>query len=335
MAAPVWRNPGSYAVPSIGEVAPHLRGRKARSASRNSSAAWRVSPGMSKRSNSGGHGAGTRGGEMFKFDPYDYVIVGLDTKDGPDHPLYDERINMPVPETLIRNIRAYGVLKPVLFERDGDRPLVVDGRQRVRAARIVRDRQREAGEDEISVRGIPQRGDGSHLFAVSRAANLHQADGPLTQARNAQRMVDLGKSTEEIAVAFGVTEQTVGHWLSLLDLAPAVRTAVERGVIKPTAAVKLRKLDRNQQVEKLGELIAGGAKPTVSAARDRVREARGLDPVVTPKARLRQIESVLRELAGDGASPKATIAERSHDDLVGALIKIGDLCGVGSQVDEK
>lgn len=289
---------------------------------------------MSKRSSgSGGHGAGTRGGEMFKFDPYDYVIVGLDTDDGPDHPLYDERIRMPVPETLIRNIRAYGVLKPVLFERDGDRPLVVDGRQRVRAARVVRDRQREAGEDEIAVRGIPQRGDGSHLFAVSRAANLHQADGPLTQARNAQRMVDLGRSTDEIAVAFGVTEQTVKHWLALLELAPAVRTAVERGSISPTAAAKLRKLDRDDQVAKLSELTAGGAKPTASAARDRVRGARGLAPIVTARVRIREIESVLREIAGEVLPFRTMVVERSHDDLVDALSKIGEICGIDHRHD--
>ena len=269
---------------------------------------------------------------MFKFDPYDYVIIGLDTDDGPDHPLYDERIKMPVPEALIRNIRAYGVLKPVLFERDGDRPLVVDGRQRIRAARVVRDRQREAGEDEIAVRGIPQRGDGSHLFAVSRAANLHQADGPLTQARNAQRMVDLGRTTEEIAIAFGVTEQTVKHWLALLELAPAVRTAVERGKISPTAAIKLAKLDRDDQVKKLSELTDGGAKPTVSAARDRVRKERGMTPVVSPKAKLGQIRAVLQGISpatADGSM--ASFRSNAVDDLIVALEKIRDLLSEGNK----
>lgn len=262
---------------------------------------------------------------MFKFDPYDYVIVGLDTEDGPEHPLYDERIKIPVPEALIRNIRTYGVLKPVLFERDGERPLVVDGRQRVRAARVVRDRQRDAGEDEIAVRGIPQRGDGSHLFAVSRAANLHQADGPMTSARNAQRMVDLGRSTEEIAVAFGVTEQTVKHWLALLELAPAVRAAVDRGSISPTAAAKLRKLDRDGQVAKLSELTAGGAKPTASAARDQVRKERGLAPVVTARGKLDQIEAALREVASDRDLESFSI--RTREEIAGALARIAKICG--------
>src|SRR5512136_2177542 len=35
-------------------------------------------------------------GDLFKFKPSELIIVGLDTEDGPEHPLYDDRIGLPV-----------------------------------------------------------------------------------------------------------------------------------------------------------------------------------------------------------------------------------------------
>jgi ParB family chromosome partitioning protein len=263
-----------------------------------------------------GHGAGRRGGEMFKFSPYDYVIIGLDTNDGPEHHLYDERIKLPVPEERVRNIQTYGVLKPVLFERDGDRQLVVDGRQRIRAARIAWDRQHAAGEVEIEVRGVPVRGDEAHLFGVSRAANVHQVDSPMVDARNAQRRLDLGMSKDAAATATGVTLQVLEQRLLLLGLAPDVRKAVESGAIGVTSAVVLGKLSKAEQSVRLKELTASGVKPTVADTNNRVREARGQQPTINARTRINMISEALA---------KIDTATSSKDVLIATLTKIGKI----------
>ena len=50
------------------------------------------------------------------------------------HPLYDERIHLPLDESMILNIMDQGVLEPIIVWKDPETGLscVVDGRQRVR-----------------------------------------------------------------------------------------------------------------------------------------------------------------------------------------------------------
>jgi ParB family chromosome partitioning protein len=273
----------------------------------------------------GSQAEGTRR-SYFVFTPDECIIVGLDTKDGKEHPLYDERIKLPVDEALVRSIQTYGVLKPILFERDGDRVLVVAGRRRVRAARVAAERQRNAGELEVVVPAIPKRGDGAMLFGISRAENAHNApDGILLNARNAQRMLDMGASEEVVAVSFGVGPQTIKAWLALLGLAPDVIKAVEGGTISPTAAVALGKISRAEQSKKLKELTAGGAKPTVADAAAKVRAASGKAPIETPKGKLIRITNAITKLDG---TPCSCPPDR-HDALEVAFLSIKSILGLG------
>lgn len=239
----------------------------------------------------------------FMFDPDELIVVGLDTNDGPEHPLWDERIKLPLDEGLVRNIQTYGVIEPILFVRDGDKTYVVDGRRRVLHAREAAKRQAQAGEELVKVPGIPKRGEDTYLFGISRSANACRVnDGPLTNARNAQRMLDMGSSEKEIAVAFGVKEQTVKDWLSLLGLAPKVKTAVAKGVLSPSAAATLAKLSKEEQEGHLEELLATGAKPTVDNVINKVRTSKGKAPTNTPKVRIEKAEALLAKAAADWGS---------------------------------
>jgi ParB family chromosome partitioning protein len=277
-----------------------------------------------------GHGSGKRAGELFAFPPDGpdgYVIVGLDTKDGPEHHLYDPRIHDPVPDFLVASIRHYGVKKPVLFVRDGERVLVVDGRMRIRAARIARDQQKAAGEVELVVRGLPERGDPARLFGVSRTTNLHIADGPLRNAENAQRMLDMGKGHDEVAMTFGVTEHTLRReWLPLIGASKEVRQAVERGAknggVGPTVAAKIAKLPLAEQPKALAELTKDGAKPTVHEAANKLRAAAGKAPVETARGKLTRIANELEKLANQDNDPVVAIDANNKDVLVSALVRI-------------
>jgi len=65
----------------------------------------------------------------FGFDPDDLVLI-----EDPKHPLYDARIKLPLKPEFVANIKALGVTVPVVVRKIDGRPVVIDGRQRVRAA---------------------------------------------------------------------------------------------------------------------------------------------------------------------------------------------------------
>jgi len=79
-------------------------------------------------------------------DPFAVVIVGLDTEDGEEHHLFDERVFTPLDTSLVKNIQVYGVQQPVLLRTVDGLSLVVDGRQRTRATRRAAELAQEAGE---------------------------------------------------------------------------------------------------------------------------------------------------------------------------------------------
>lgn len=256
----------------------------------------------------------------FMFDPTkDLTVIGLDTEDGPEHALYDVRIKLPLDEQLVRNIMHYGIIKPIHFTRDGERNLVVDGRRRVLHAREAAKRQLAQGLEVVKVPALPKQGEDSYLFGVSRAANaLAVTDGPLTNAKNAQRMLDMGASEDEIAIAFGVKAQTVKDWTTLLGLAPKVRNAVEKGVLTASAAGHLGTLAKEEQEKHLDEILAqGGKAKTTEEVLTRVRAAKGKPAVNTPKVRVTKATEALTKFMSVGAITKAT-----KDELIDILQRV-------------
>jgi ParB family chromosome partitioning protein len=193
----------------------------------------------------------------FSFDPDDLVIVGLDTKDGKEHPLYDERIHLALEETFIRNVQAFGVLQAVTVRKNGDKAEVVAGRQRVRAAREANKRLKAAGCEPIMVPVMIRRGDDSRMFGVMISENENRAaDDMNVKLDKLQRYLATGKDENDAATAFGVSLQTIKNWLSLLEAAPQVRKAIDTGKISPTAGMKIARLPREQQVEVLATEVA-------------------------------------------------------------------------------
>lgn len=187
--------------------------------------------------------------DAFGMSPNELTIVGIDTDHDSSHPLWDDRINLPVDERLIRNISVYGVLQPVIVTKMEDLVVVVDGRQRVRAARVIAEQQRRAGEEQIRVPCLVKSGDGSRLVGVGISANeQRQMDTAATKARKAARYLDLGRTEEEAALAFGVSEQTIRNWLAVTTLEPEVQIAIEAGRISATEAVS-RCAGRKREVQ--------------------------------------------------------------------------------------
>lgn len=176
----------------------------------------------------------------FAVDPVDLVIIGLDTADGPEHPLYDERATMKLDESLVKNIMGYGIIETVVVVKDADgRVLVVAGRQRVRAAREANIRLKAEGKAIVLVPVMTRRGELNALMGVMVSENEHRMeDRPIAKARKACRFVGMGHSEAEAAIAFGVTIQTLHAWMRLLELDPALVKAVERGEVSASQALE-------------------------------------------------------------------------------------------------
>jgi len=151
-----------------------------------------------------------------------------------------------------------GVLEPILVRRNqetGDVE-VVDGRQRVKAAREANKRLKKQGLELIRVPAMPQRASDHKAMGMLISANEHrQDDTPLGRAKKAQRYLDLGRSEAEVAALFGISTASVKNMLSLLDAPAAVRSAVESGKITTSAGYKLAKLEPAEARKKVDELI--------------------------------------------------------------------------------
>jgi len=237
--------------------------------------------------------------EVKMYAPEDVVIIGLDTEDGPSHPLYDGESNAaPLIEADVEFTKEHGILQAVCCKRDGDRLLVVYGRGRTRQLREANKRRKAEGQEPWFLPVKIIRGDESKLLALKHGENSHRrAINPLARAREAY---DLAQQMPEAkaAVILGLGINQFRNVVKLLDLAPAVAKAVSKGEISATAAVDLTGLSEVEQTEKLAELLkaSGGEKPTIRDVKAVVREANGKAPLLSPAQRITKMSEVITKL---------------------------------------
>lgn len=229
----------------------------------------------------------------FLLEPESLVIVGIDIPrydaQGNEHPRYDERVECPLREEFVLNVMALGVKKNILVTKVDGRAFVVDGRQRVRAAREANKRLVARGELPMRVPVVQQKGEESLLAAIAVATNeFNLEDTPLVKARKAQRLRDLGRTDAEIAIAFGVTPKTIQNWAKMDGLSLPVKQAVEAGKLDASAAVHLHDLPVVQQRAQLDELIeqAGNKRPTIQLTKAATNARRGRPAGVAPSRRV-------------------------------------------------
>lgn len=218
----------------------------------------------------------------FGMDPNDLIVIGLDSEDGPEHPLYDERVKLPLEESMVLNIMVHGVLEPVLVRKNGDEAEVVAGRRRVLHAREANKRLKKEGSEEIRVPVMVRKGDDASLMGVAISENeIRRDDNPSTKAAKLMRYIATGRTEQEAAVAFGVSLQTIKNWSRMADLDPKVLKAVDSGKIPASAAWNLSNLSREEQRAELDKLLEGGGaatvKKTTNAAKNAKKRNKGED----------------------------------------------------------
>jgi ParB family chromosome partitioning protein len=233
--------------------------------------------------------------DAFTLEPERITLVT-----DPNHPLYDPRVHDDPDESMVRNIMIYGVIEPVVIRNNGETVEVIDGRGRVKAALEANRRLTAEGKQPIRVPAIIRRGPDADMFGVLISANeCRREDNPLLKSVKAQRLLDMGKTVEEVAIAFGVRRQSVESWLALGDVAQPVLDAVEAGEISATAAAQLSHMERAEQVKTFEQMKAEGGKLTVGRAKQAAREGDTVPKPPKPKMRSRrEIDDVLYHLHG-------------------------------------
>jgi ParB/RepB/Spo0J family partition protein len=214
--------------------------------------------------------------EIDYVDPKSLVIVGLDTDDREEHPLFDERVFLPADDNLVKNILVFGIQLPVLIRREAGKMYVVDGRQRTRAARKAAEIQGNQGELQVKVPVREVKQSDSTVVGIMVSTNeQRQDDDVLTKAAKAARMIDMGVDMNEVAIAFGRSKTTIKNWLSLLQADTRVQAAVRANQISSQAGVELSRMPRGEQKDMLDKLIqaAGGERVSESQAKAARQEA--------------------------------------------------------------
>ncbi|WP_430307316.1 ParB/RepB/Spo0J family partition protein [Serratia sarumanii] len=212
------------------------------------------------------------------------------------HPLYDERIHLPLDEAMVLNIMDQGVLEPIIVWKDPETGLscVVDGRQRVRHAIEANKRLAVAGKDLLFVPAVTKRGSAVRMAQAMISANeIRRADTPLGRAKKMADALERGHDEEDLSLMFGVGVQTIRATLTLLDATQAVKDAVESGDITVTQARQLANLTPDEQREKVKEVEAAtvGTKGHEKARRQR-------QVIGDAKPRLKSRKEITKALEG-------------------------------------
>lgn len=154
-------------------------------------------------------------------------------------------------QALAQSITEYGVLQPLVMERDGDRYRLVAGERRLRASQL-------AGLNRVPVVVRPAGPDRARL-EMALVENLQRSDiSPLDEARAFTRLCDeFGLTQEAVAQQVGRSRSAVTNTMRLLQATPAVQTALEEERISAAhARALLGVADPHLQTKTLAHVIA-------------------------------------------------------------------------------
>lgn len=273
-------------------------------------------------------------GDLYKMAPEKLVIIGRDTdhKKG-DHPLWDERAKYEADPAMVKSIKTYGVLEPVIARTNGEEIQLVDGRGRTIAARVASDELVAEGKQPLLIPVVLRKGTDADQIGVMITANeIRRGDEFRIKAEKAKRAAAAGHDTEAIAAMFGVSDQTVLNWMAFFDLSSKVQKAIESEQISVSAALKLSKMSREEQDAEVEKLIeaGGGRKVTTAQVTNHKRAATVSEDVapVPPKRLLNKLVEVpeAKELEGrfiDGV--RFAIGQLSAKRIGGLTAMLDDL----------
>lgn len=148
---------------------------------------------------------------------------------------------------ILPSIRARGVLVPLIVRAmdDAERFEIVAGKRRFRAALTVAE---ESGEAETLPCAVMAAGDDAAALEVSLIENVARLDpDEVTLWETFTRLVREGRTPEDIALTFGLTELQVKRTLALGNLLPRIRGHYRKGDIDAATVRHLTLASKTRQ----------------------------------------------------------------------------------------
>jgi ParB family transcriptional regulator, chromosome partitioning protein len=196
--------------------------------------------------------------DLWLYDPEELVLVTEE-----DHDLYDERVHLKPTEEMILNVMEYGVLQSITGRKNTEtgKMEVVDGRQRTLALREANKRIKKAGGEPHRIPLQVKRSDPGTVIGVMVTLNeIRSDDTPSNRAKKAARMLERGKTEEEVARAFGCSTATLKNMLRVTDATAVLRNAADAGKIAMSDAYKLAKLEPEEQRKRVAQLLVSAPR---------------------------------------------------------------------------
>jgi ParB family chromosome partitioning protein len=154
---------------------------------------------------------------------------------------------------ILPSIRARGVLVPLIVRANGspDTYEIVAGKRRYHAALAVAE---DGGIEELPC-AVMAAGDDAAALEASLIENVARLDpDEVTRWESFTRLVREGRSPEDIALTFGLTELQVKRTLALGNLLPRIRGLFRKGEIDVSTVRHLTLASKTRQREWLGLL---------------------------------------------------------------------------------
>lgn len=245
-------------------------------------------------------------GDVYWYDPADLTLI-----DDPAHPLFDERVNLPVSERLVRSIMNEGIIEPIVIRRNGTSRKglaiieVVDGRQRVRATIEANRRLAEAGSDQpaIQVPAIVRKADDDRALTAMISANeIRRDDDVVTRAEKLARYLSRGYDEKAAKLAFGVSTRELQKLLAVIDMSPPLKQALRDRQVTMEIARTIAELPSQEQQDALASVLAGGGGKGRGEAAKLAAEKAAEKAGKRPKPKLKARPPKLVSMAVDNAS---------------------------------
>ncbi|MGA9774531.1 MAG: ParB/RepB/Spo0J family partition protein [Candidatus Dormiibacterota bacterium] len=233
-------------------------------------------------------------------------------------------------EALAQSIREYGVLQPLVVERDGIAFRLVAGERRLRASQL-------AGLETVPVVIRPVGPERARL-EMALVENLQRSDiSPLDEARAFTRLCDeFGLTQDGVARQLGRSRSGVANTMRLLSATPEVQRALEQdqisaaharallAVADPALQAKtlLHVVARHLSVRETERLVARLANRRQPAARPE-RPAAGPEIKALETALARRLSTRVRITPGARGRGRVVIEYFSTDELNGICETLG------------
>lgn len=210
--------------------------------------------------------ADAKRGDMWRSEPEVLTVIGVDFGDK-EHPLFDRRAMKKITPLFVKSI-ANGIIENVICVLKDKMVVVVAGRRRVLAARLVNIERAKEGLAPMRVPYTLVTGSDADLVRIMNKENgQREQETPLGKGRKAIVSQRLGHTMEEIAEDANATTTAVGQWMKVLnDGAPEVIKAIDDGKIKFTAGYNIvigtkdKEWSLEDQVVALRSLLEGRAE---------------------------------------------------------------------------